>query len=192
MRVSAPRDVSITFDKNYNQGGQAITHGSRITCDTGAFDSKNSKKRNGLIVHELVHVVQSTGRDWNNHVPLWLTEGMADYVRYYLYEPGGRILSTSYIPKARYDDSYGITANFLHYIAGTYDKDIVPKINDACRQGNYSDKLWKQYTGHTVRELNTEWKAYLAHPEQATFKYSEEDLRAPFLQQGQASPEKGK
>jgi hypothetical protein len=102
----------------------------------------------------------------------WLTEGIPDYIRWFLYEPQtqgagaayiqGRIDSTAkrgrvYEPK--YNDSYRISANFLNFVTTTYDRHIVTKLNDALRQGKYYDDIWADNTGKTVEELNQEWAA---------------------------------
>ena len=46
----------------------------------------------GSVVHELVHVVQEYGRARRENPeatrsPGWLVEGLADYIRWFLYEP---------------------------------------------------------------------------------------------------------
>ena len=43
----------------------------------------------------------------------------------------------------------------------THDREIVRKLNAAAREGNYSEDLWKEYTGRTLQELNDAWKASL-------------------------------
>ena len=74
----------------------------------------------GAMVHETVHVVQRY-RTRNN--PGWLVEGIADYVRFYKYEPGKlRPLNPN---RAKYDGSYKVTAQFLAYLSDKYDKEIV-------------------------------------------------------------------
>ncbi len=75
--------------------------------------------------------------------------------------PHGTTISKRNIDKAKYDSSYRITANFLDYVSGKYDKSIVSQMNTAMRQGKYSDDLWKQYTGKTAPELGDEWKSGL-------------------------------
>ena len=65
----------------------------------------------GCAVHELFHVVQGGYR----RAPGWLTEGIADYVRWYLFEPGSHgcdmdVKSGS----CRYNGSYRVSANFLN------------------------------------------------------------------------------
>jgi hypothetical protein len=62
------------------------------------------------------------------------------------------------ISRARYDGNYRITGNFLNWVTGKYDRDIVRKLNAAAREGKYNEELWKNYTGKTVQELGDEWK----------------------------------
>lgn len=93
----------------------------------------------------------------------WLVEGIADYIRWFLYEPetrGAEITGRS-IARARYDASYRVSGNFLDWVTKTYDKQIVAKLNAAAREGRYSKDLWKEHTGHTVQELGAEWKTAL-------------------------------
>ena len=200
---SAYKDVSITF-KQYKGTSWAIANGNHISCNPAKFlDFK--KEGIAKVIHEMTHVVQGGG-NWGRTVPVWLSEGIADYVRYTCQPPKERAPS----PRTyHYETGYYGAAYFLYWIAGTYDKDIVPKLTAAGRQGSFgrrginSDKVFKQLTGRTLQELNAEWqafqklngsvwKAFQARPGQAVLKYSNEDLRAPFLQQGQASPEKAK
>ena len=56
---------------------------------------------------------------------------------------------------------YRISANFLDYVVAHYgpDKNPIQKVNAACRQGTYTDALWKELTGKSLMELNDEWKA---------------------------------
>ena len=83
-------------------------------------------------------------------------EGIADYVRFFKYEPGkiGPI-------RGRYNGAYRETAAFLNYVTDKYDKEIVKKLNKAMREGEYNEELWKTLTKKTVQELGDEWKASL-------------------------------
>jgi hypothetical protein len=38
---------------------------------------------------------------------------------------------------------------------------LITKVNAACRQGKYTDDIWKDLTGKPLAELNDEWKADL-------------------------------
>ena len=101
----------------------------------------------------MVHIVQHYGRarDGNSN-PGWLIEGVADYIRWFIYEPPSKRPHPN-PTKAKYTDSYRTTAAFLNYIAEKHDKEIVKKLNAAMRQGKYDPELWKDYTGKTVDEL---------------------------------------
>jgi hypothetical protein len=111
----------------------------------------------GSIIHELVHVVQQYG---NKRNPGWMVEGIADYFRWFHYEPLEHRpkLSARRADRARYSDSYQTTAGFLDYVARNHDHEFVVKMNAAMRQGRYSPDLWMEFTGMTVREL---WSEYI-------------------------------
>jgi hypothetical protein len=134
--------------------GVAATGGNRITGSVKFF--KDHPDDVGAVVHETVHVVQRY-RTRNN--PGWLVEGVADYVRFFKYEPGkiGRLN----VDRAKYDGSYRVTAAFLNAVSEKYDKELVRKLNKAMREGEYKEDLWKEITGKPLKELGEEWKASL-------------------------------
>jgi hypothetical protein len=144
--------VTMTLRGNYN--GVAAAGGGRITGSVKYFKAHPDDV--GAMVHETVHVVQNY-RTRNN--PGWLVEGIADYVRFFKYEPGklGRINPM----RARYNGSYRVTAAFLAYVADKYDKELVRKLNQVMREGEYKEEAWKTLTGKTVQELDEEWRASL-------------------------------
>jgi hypothetical protein len=147
-----PTQVTMTLKTNYR--GVAATGGTRITGSAKYFHDHPDDV--GAMVHETVHVVQHYRARSN---PGWLVEGVADYVRFFKYEPGkiGRINPD----RARYDGAYRQTAAFLNYVAGKYDKDLVRKLNAAMRRGEYKEGLWPEFTKKTAKELGEEWKATL-------------------------------
>lgn len=162
----APTRVSITFSASMQ--GVAATGGTRVRCAATWFRRNLQGEAKGAIVHELVHVVQNYGIARRNNpnatrTPGWLVEGICDYIRWFLYEPQthGADITSRNIANARYDASYRISGNFLNWAVGTYDKDVVVKLNAAAREGRYTEDLWKTITGHTVQELGDQWKASL-------------------------------
>jgi hypothetical protein len=162
----APTRVSIVFSASMR--GVAATGGTRVRCAASWFRRELQGEAKGAVVHELVHVVQNYGmaRRTNpnpSRTPGWLVEGIADYIRWFLYEPQthGAEIPERNISGARYDGNYRISANFLNWVTKTYDKDIVRKLNAAAREGSYSDEMWAKLTGHTVEELDVQWKASL-------------------------------
>lgn len=106
----------------------------------------------GVVVHELTHVIQAYPRG----TPGWVVEGIADYIRWGLYEPHNfrpRIDPA----RSKYTDSYQTTAAFFVWLEKDH-KGIVGKLNAACRQRKYGDELFKEITGHELDEL---WQAFM-------------------------------
>jgi Peptidase of plants and bacteria len=149
--------IRMTFKNDYR--GVAATGGTRINGSVKYF--KDHPQDFGAMVHETAHVVQAYryGRGGNRN-PGWLVEGIADYVRFFKYEPG-KIGPLRNPDRMHYTDAYRTTARFLNYVTEKYDKQLVKKLNAAMRQGKYSDDLFKDYTGKTVTELDEEWRASL-------------------------------
>ena len=154
----APRQVAIVFDKDMQ--GVAETGGARIRCAAPWMRQNLQGEARGSIVHELVHVVQQYGSARGPR-PGWLVEGIADYIRWFLYEPQSHGADVRKGDRARYNAGYRVSANFLHWATGKYDKQLVAKLNAALRAGRYDEKLWQESTGHTVPELEAEWKQSL-------------------------------
>lgn len=144
--------ITMTLKNDYR--GVAATGGGRIVGSVKYF--KEHPNDVGAMVHETAHAVQNYRRGGN---PGWLVEGVADYVRFFKYEPGkiGRINPN----RAKYDGSYRVTAAFLNYVTEKYNKELVRKLNAAMREGDYTEELWKVLTGKTVKELDEEWRKSL-------------------------------
>jgi hypothetical protein len=150
--------VSIAITDQY--GGVAATGGNHVMCSSAWFKRNIKGEAAGAVVHELVHVVQQYGRTrGGTRNPGWLVEGVADYIRWFKYEPKPTGTRPRNPDRAKYTDSYRTTAGFLNYVVEKHDKEIVTKFNADMRQGKYSPDRWKEYTGKTVDEL---WKEYVA------------------------------
>ena len=114
----------------------------------------------------MVHVVQQYGGRRNgSRAPNWLVEGIPDYIRFFKYEPQSHGADVTWFRSRRntelnYDKLYRISANFLDYVITHYDHDqtLLLKVNAACREGRYSDEMWRELTGKSLLELNDEWK----------------------------------
>ena len=142
-----PREVMLVFKDE--KKGVAYTTGARITVVADWI--RKHPDDFGMVIHELCHVVQS----YKGGVG-WITEGIADYIRNYKYEPKppGKVN-----PKSSYKDGYKTAAVFLAWIEKTKDKDIIRKLNEALRTARYKDELMKEWTGSDVDAL---WKEFLA------------------------------
>jgi hypothetical protein len=163
----APDRFTIEFHANVQRGIPAYASGGKIVCNAEWFRKNVAGEARGAVVHEMVHVVQNYGLPERRKPPGaknpgWMVEGVADYIRWFLYEPEARGAEIHEPSKARHDASYRTTANFLNWVTNTYDKEIVKKMNAAMRQGRYSDGLWKEFTGKSVEELADEWRSSLA------------------------------
>ena len=108
----------------------------------------------GLTVHEMAHVIQSM----SSYNPVWLVEGIADYIRWVKFEPQNHKLRLN-VQTASYRDSYRTTGTFLAWCEIHYDSALVRKLNDAIRFGTYNEDLWKKYCG---KDVGTLWAEFLA------------------------------
>lgn len=153
---TAPKRFTIIFHKDMQ--GVANAGGTRINCAGKWFMDNLEGEAVGAVVHEMVHIVQQYGRArGRNRNPGWMVEGVADYVRWFLYEPKEKRPRVN-AARANYTDSYRTTGAFLEYLVEKHDEEIVKKFNAAMRDGRYSDELWKETTGKTVDEL---WGEYV-------------------------------
>ncbi len=160
----APRRFTLQF-RNDMGGTPASAGGGRVNMNSAWFRRERDREARGCVVHELVHLVQAYGRTPRTtpgatRTPSWLVEGIADYIRWFLYEPEakGAEITQRNLARARYDASYRISANFLNWVVNHHDQDIIRKLNAAARQGRYSEEIWKESTGKTLQELGDQWK----------------------------------
>ncbi len=144
-----PAEVRIIFKKDMK--GVAYTRGTTIVI--AADWVKKHPDDFGMVIHELTHVIQAYRRGG----PFWLVEGIADYVRFFHYEPKTRIAINP--RRARYQDGYRTAARFLAWVEKRHDRNLVRKLNDQVRRGKYTDKLFQTYTSKSLDEL---WKDFIA------------------------------
>lgn len=147
-------------------GVPAYASGNSVVFNANFMRAQKSGEAIGAGIHEVVHVVQFGGRRERQaqavgHLrpPTWVTEGVADYIRWFLYEPQskGAEITLRNVHQAKYDDSYRVTANFFDWVIKNHEKDLMRKLNLATNTG-YSENLWKEWTGKTLPELGADWK----------------------------------
>ncbi len=113
-----------------------------------------------MVVHELVHVLQA-------YPPAsgargWLTEGIADYIRWWRFEPeefalhGRPAIDPA---RSRCTDGYRTTAYWLAWTAKRYDLRLVRALDAAMRRGEDPMPLFAQTTG---RDADALWAEFLA------------------------------
>lgn len=148
--AAAPKKVTIAFKSGINV--PAYCTRAKVVLNTQWI--KDNPNDIGCPIHELVHFVQNGYRN----TPGWICEGIADYIRFYLFEPesNGTILDVKNI---RYDGSYRISANFIAFVEKKH-PGTVRELNYLCHRGKYDgDAFWRRRTGMGVEDLAKEWKA---------------------------------
>jgi len=113
-----------------------------------------------VVTHEVMHIVQS----YPDHTgPGWITEGIADYVRYKfgVDNEGANWKMPDYSAKQNFNNSYRITARFFVWIEKNYDKNFVKKLDNAMRTRTYKSTFSMDNTGKTFEEL---WAEYSKNP----------------------------
>jgi len=151
-------EVVFITDTAYN--GVAETLGNRIL-----FATKYMNKHPydvDIVTHEGMHIVQGYGYGSG---PVWLTEGIADFIRYkYGVDNVG---SKWYLPafkekKEGYKDSYRVTARFFEWIDQKVKPGMIVQIDKELRNHTYTADTWATLSGKSLDEL---WAAYSTSPD---------------------------
>ena len=160
---TAATTINFLIDTAYK--GVAATGGTDIV-----FSPEYFKQQPGdidVVTHEVMHVIQNyggpIGRNGKEPGPGWLTEGIADYVRYKfgVDNAGADWTLPPYESSQKYTDSYRVTARFLAWLESHGHAGIVKKLDAGIRGRTFSKNTWKAETGKTLNEL---WKAYSLKP----------------------------
>lgn len=132
--------------------GVGATSGNRISISSGWIEKHPEDF--GLVIHELVHVVQRYPRG----KPMWVTEGIADYLRWAIYE--GKSAERFPRPKATrgYEKGYQVMGGFLLWLETGRNPGIVGTLNAAMREGTYEAKLFTTEDGRTLDDW---WAEYV-------------------------------
>src|SRR6185436_6232266 len=91
-------------------GTPAYASGNEISCNLTWFRNNLQGEAVGSVVHEMVHTVQQYGRARRTNpnatrTPGWITEGIPDYIRWFIYEPESRgaEITARNLSRAKYD-----------------------------------------------------------------------------------------
>ncbi|WP_394779581.1 basic secretory protein-like protein [Undibacterium sp.] len=136
-----------------------------------------------MMIHELSHLNQHYPPSPPSQNAGWLIEGIADYVRHKYFERdiqpllqldaqgklSGYTKNEPYFYSLEHDGTsledhgymkaYTVASTFLYWLETRKNKDIVQKLNLALSQGDYSDTLFKTYSGETLDRL---WRDFVA------------------------------
>jgi len=153
-----PNKVNVVYRTGPGVTGVAATGGGVMTVNTAWCRAHPDDT--GLTVHETAHVIQA----YSSYNPVWLVEGIADYIRWVRFEPEHFTYRIN-PQKSTYHDSYRTTAAFLAWCELHCDSGLVTKLSRAVRFGTYNPAMFKAYCGKDVDALWSEFvAAYQADP----------------------------
>lgn len=140
---ATPNNFTVVLDPS-NTG---VAWASGTTINVNPSYVRGNRGDTGFLVHEAAHIAQQY-----RNLPVYFSEGIADWVRGFNYEKSGL---TSVRSSDNYNASYRTTAFFLNYVATHYDGDIVRKLSVAAHDGSYTndDQWWSARTGKTAQQL---------------------------------------
>lgn len=150
-----PTNLKFVFRKGQN--APAYTSGHEISFSV-EWVTKHPDDL-GMVIHELTHVVQAYPR--NRHDTGWLVEGIADYVRWWRYEPEAKRSKIDFT-KATYHDAYRTTANWLAWVAKKYDLRLVPALDLSLRKAEDPLPVFEKITGKSPDDLWSEYKSEMS------------------------------
>ncbi|MEZ6037356.1 MAG: family 16 glycoside hydrolase [Planctomycetota bacterium] len=157
---ATPTQVDIRFAAT----GPAVaaTENGRVTCNASWLADNLRGQATGALVRELVRVAQHYDGGGDAR-PAWLMDGIADYVRWFVFEPkaGGGVDDMS---DARHDTGGRVTASFLAWALRVHGKDLLAKLDATLRANDYGDATWHQLTGRSLAELDGDWRRSLIAP----------------------------
>lgn len=159
---------SVLFEYRTDMGGTpAYAIGNRIALHADWFRSQLKGEAKGCVVHEMGHIVQNYWRAARTNpnpkpTPGWITEGICDYLRWFLYEPESRGAIIRRPEDARHDASYRVSANFIDWVVRHKHPTLLADLNAAAREGRYEPELWKKWTGMDLTQLEAAWKESIA------------------------------
>ncbi|MCW3099553.1 MAG: hypothetical protein JWL77_5171 [Chthonomonadaceae bacterium] len=147
-----PNMVNVVYRTGPNVTPVAATGGGVMTVNSAWC--RQHPEDTGLTVHETAHVIQSMSA----YNPVWLIEGVADYIRWIKFEPENYRVRIN-ARTATYHDSYRTTATFLAWCELHYDNRLVTHFNHDVRFGKYTNARFKQYCG---KDVDTLWAEFIA------------------------------
>lgn len=146
---SSNRVVTLEFR---DMPGVAHTVGSTITISTRWI--RAHPEDYGMVVHELVHVVQA----YPGGQPGWMVESIADQVRYFQYEPA---VGAAYKPGRghSYRSGYLPGAAFLNWLDQRTEGNLIGELNTLARTGRMTEAWLVEKGGAPLDDL---WAKFAA------------------------------
>jgi len=147
-----PKEVVFFIDTAYK--GVAACSNSKITFNPTYMESHPNDI--DVVTHEVMHIVQGYGYSSG---PVWLTEGIADYVRnkFGVDNAGAKWSMPDYKEGQSYKNSYRITARFFTWVDEKVKAGTIKKVDQSLRDHTYKVSLWKELTGYDLDELSEKY-----------------------------------
>ncbi|MDB5002746.1 MAG: secretory protein [Mucilaginibacter sp.] len=163
-------EVVFVTDTAYK--GVAEASGNRILFSTKYMNAHPYDI--DIVTHEGMHIVQGYGYGSG---PVWLTEGIADFIRY---KYGvNNIGSKWYLPAFKasqsYKNSYRVTARFFEWIDQKVKPGMIVQIDKELRNHTYTEATWASLSGG--KSIDQLWDDY-AKDSTVTLKYSGKEAPA--------------
>lgn len=143
IKLIVKKDLSVPA---YASGGSITISGKWITEHPEDF---------GMVIHELTHVLQRY--PGNKSDTGWLVEGIADYVRWWRYEPESQ--RPNITTQSKMTDGYRVTAYFLAWASKKYDMRLVPMLDLSLRKAEDPIPIFAKVTGKSAEDL---WNDFVA------------------------------
>lgn len=146
---ASPKVLSLKLKKSTK--GVGATSGTEVVVFSNWIEKHPDDF--GLVIHELVHVIQK----YPSKNPVWISEGIADYIRWAIYE--GKHQHSFPVPKEidGYKQGYQAAAGFFLWLETNESPGIVRRLNTAMRTSAYDSNLFERLTGD---DLATLWGRY--------------------------------
>jgi hypothetical protein len=138
--------IFMRFANDMPLGKAGLTHDVNINLNA-PYIIEHPVEYN-LVAHEMVHVYQH----YQHPTPVWLVEGVADYVRYYVMFPQDR--ERLYDPSgADYNRGYTQGAALLDWVERTHGVGSVRLLNATLYHGGNGEKLLSKMTGLSLDQI---------------------------------------
>lgn len=145
-----PKNWEISFER---MPGVAAASGASIHFSLDHME-RNPDDAVGVGIHELTHVVQGYGSNYRGD-NVWITEGMADYVRFGVFA-NGRYETPHDPQRQNYNSGYRVTGRFLGWCEGRH-PGLVKALHAALSSGKEGVPVWEARCGARLPAL---WKKF--------------------------------
>ncbi len=152
QEFTPPKSIKFMFRKKQDAPAYATRNEISFSVD---WITKHPEDM-GVVIHELTHLVQAYPA--NKADTGWLVEGIADYIRWWRFEPEALNHRINW-DKASYKDGYGTAAWLLAWAGRRFSMGLVPALDSRLRKGEDPYPVLERVTGMTMDDL---WKEFRA------------------------------